>query len=82
MINFVFCRQANVGERIKDKKFSRTLATTIFENSIVKNKLNVEALQRHHKLFQKYVDNDPELELQCLYALQALIIKLESPQGM
>lgn len=76
---FVF--QTNVGERVKEKKFIRTLATTIFENSIVKNKLNQETLKNHYNLFHRFVDNNPEFELQCLFALQALSCKLSHPPG-
>lgn len=74
--------QANVGERVKEKQFIRTLATAIFENSIVKNKLNTETLKSHYSLIHRFVDNKPEYELQCLFALQALINKLEHPQGI
>lgn len=71
-----------VGDQVKDVKFIRALATAIFENSIKRNKLAVDVITRHYKLLQKYVDNDATLELQCLYALQALINKLEHPQGL
>lgn len=71
-----------MGERVKEKQFIRTLATAIFENSIVnKTKLSNETLANHYNLIHRYVDNKPEYELQCLYALQALINKLEHPQG-
>ncbi|XP_060516621.1 eukaryotic translation initiation factor 4 gamma 1 isoform X2 [Cylas formicarius] len=73
---------ANVGERVKENKFIRVLATAIFENSIQKNKLVADVLQRHTKLIHKYVDNNSNLELQCLYALQELVRKLEYPQGL
>lgn len=79
--NFYFFLKANVGERIKDKLFIRTLATAIFENSIVKNKLNADVLKGHYNLIHRFVDNKAEYELQCLFALQALINKLEHPQG-
>lgn len=66
---------------MKDKRFIRTLATAIFENSIVRNKLNGDTLKGHYSLIHRFVDNNPEYELQCLFALQALINKLEHPQG-
>jgi len=44
-------------------------------------KLNESHFQRHQKLVLKYVDNKPELELQCLFAIQSLINVLEHPQG-
>ncbi|CAH1130191.1 unnamed protein product [Ceutorhynchus assimilis] len=73
---------ANVGESTKQPKFIRALATAIFEDSISKSKLQNEVLSSHNKLIQKYVDTQWDLELQCLYALQALIQKLEHPQGL
>lgn len=66
---------------MEEKQFIRTLATAIFENSIVKNKLNIDTLKGHYSLLHRFVDNKSEYELQCLYALQALISKLEHPQG-
>jgi hypothetical protein len=44
-------------------------------------KLNESHFQQHQKLVLKYVDNKEALELQCLYAVQSLINKLEHPQG-
>lgn len=44
-------------------------------------KLNEERLQYHKTLMQRYVKSGGELELQCLYAIQSLIHKLEHPQG-
>lgn len=38
-------------------------------------------MQGHYKLIQKYVDNNTAYEVQCLYSLQALIDKMEHPQG-
>jgi hypothetical protein len=44
-------------------------------------KLNESRLHQHEKLMLRYIDNTAELELQCLYAIQSLINKLEHPQG-
>jgi hypothetical protein len=44
-------------------------------------KLNEDHFQQNQKLVLKYVDNKEALELQCLYAVQSLIHKLEHPQG-
>jgi hypothetical protein len=44
-------------------------------------KLNEGRFQQHEKLMLRYIDNKEVLELQCLYAVQALINKLEHPQG-
>ena len=35
-----------------------------------------------HDLLQKYMNNEAELELQALYALQELVTKLEHPAGI
>ncbi|XP_050307048.1 eukaryotic translation initiation factor 4 gamma 1-like isoform X3 [Anthonomus grandis grandis] len=80
--NIVNWITTNVGDRVKENKFIRTLATAIFENSIAKSKLKADVLSSHTKLIQKYVDTNLEYELQCLYALQSLIHKLEHPQGL
>ncbi|XP_063903275.1 eukaryotic translation initiation factor 4 gamma 1-like isoform X2 [Zophobas morio] len=72
----------NVGELVNGNKFVRTLVTTIFENSIGRQKLVADNLKNHYKLLQKYVDNNPVYELQCLFALQALIHKMEHPKGL
>lgn len=82
MIYNIIYLKANVGERVTEKQFIRTLARAIFENSIVKNKLNAETLKGHYTLIHRFVDNKPEYELQCLLALQALINELEHPQGI
>ncbi|KAL3283568.1 hypothetical protein HHI36_006707 [Cryptolaemus montrouzieri] len=73
---------ANVGERVKENQFIRTLATSIYKYSIVRTKLDAERLNKHYKLFQKYVDNNQAYELQCLYALQSLVHNMEHPQGL
>ncbi|XP_044751376.1 eukaryotic translation initiation factor 4 gamma 3-like isoform X2 [Coccinella septempunctata] len=73
---------ANVGKKVKENTFIRTLATAIYKYSIVRTKLNTERLSKQCKLFNKYVDNNPTYELQCLYALQSLVNHLEHPQGL
>lgn len=73
---------ANVGKRVEENSFIRTIATAIYKFSIVRTKLNQEHLSRHSKLFNKYVDNNPTYELQCLYALQSLVNHMEHPQGL
>lgn len=44
-------------------------------------KLNERRLQDYKKLMLRYVDTSGELEVQCLYAIQSLINKLEHPPG-
>ncbi|XP_076271494.1 eukaryotic translation initiation factor 4 gamma 1-like isoform X2 [Rhynchophorus ferrugineus] len=72
----------NVGDKVTENKFIRILATAIFEDSIQNNKLVTHILQGHYKLIQKYADNNTSYELQCLYSLQALIDKMDHPQGL
>ena len=42
----------------------------------------VENFDKLQKLIQRYVDADDYLELQCLFAVQAFILKLEHPAGV
>jgi hypothetical protein len=44
-------------------------------------KLNERRLLDNKKLMLRYIDGRGVLELQCLYAIQSLIHKLEHPQG-
>ena len=41
-----------------------------------------EIIKARGDVLQKYLDHQPESELQALYALQALVHKLEHPQGV
>ncbi|KAK9888566.1 hypothetical protein WA026_000810 [Henosepilachna vigintioctopunctata] len=73
---------ANVGKRVEENMFIRTLAVAIYKYSMDGNIINEEKLRKTNKLFQKYVDSNPTYELQCLYALQSLINILEHPSGL
>ncbi|XP_056649007.1 eukaryotic translation initiation factor 4 gamma 1-like isoform X1 [Diorhabda sublineata] len=75
---------ANLGEKgAKENKFIRALATAFFEDAINKNnKFIPDKIDQHNHLLLKYVDNKPGFELECLYALQALIHKMEHPRGL
>lgn len=53
----------------------------MFEDSIVMSKLKTEILRKHYMLLIRILDGRLDYELECLYALQALINKLEHPQG-
>ena len=44
-------------------------------------KLDNTKIQSRVVLLQKYLDHQAELELQALYALQALVHKLDHPPG-
>ena len=45
-------------------------------------KCNVDKLKDRKNLLQKYIDDNTSLELQALYAVQALFVKLDHPPGM
>jgi hypothetical protein len=46
-----------------------------------KERLDPKEISARNDLLQKYLDHQPDSELQALYAVQALIAKLEHPQG-
>ncbi|KAK5645721.1 hypothetical protein RI129_004185 [Pyrocoelia pectoralis] len=73
---------ANVGEAVKENQFIRVLATAIFTYAIVNKKLTEDNLVKKYNYFYKYVDGNQKYELQCLYALQSLLNKLEYPGGI
>lgn len=66
-----------------DKTFIRALTTAVVESSLQKNQktLTERQLKAGMILLQKYIDNNDALEVQCLFAIQALIVKLEHPYG-
>ncbi|XP_032674035.1 eukaryotic translation initiation factor 4 gamma 3-like isoform X4 [Odontomachus brunneus] len=76
----------NVQTRVKDPKFIRSLMTAILETSIEPIhdtwRLNQDIFIRLQTLIQRYVDADEMLELQCLYAIQSYMTKLEYPSGL
>nr|CAD7433786.1 unnamed protein product [Timema monikensis] len=76
---------ANVGDKVADPQFIRALSTAVVRSAIHKQntswKLKVELLRKEENLLTKYMDNKENLELQCLFAIQALTNELEHPQG-
>lgn len=78
--------QANVGERVNENQFIRIMVTAIIEDAVIAvndtRKLRREKLVAHYSLLQRYIDNKEQLELQCLFALQALVHKWEHPSGL
>ncbi|XP_012235318.2 eukaryotic translation initiation factor 4 gamma 3 isoform X2 [Linepithema humile] len=76
---------ANVGSRDKDPRFIRHLMTAILDTTLEKNhdtwKLNLETFASLQMLIQRFVDANELLELQCLYAIQHYINKIEFPPG-
>lgn len=44
-------------------------------------KCNIHKLKDRKNLLQKYIDANTDLEVQALYAVQALFLRLDRPQG-
>lgn len=76
---------ANIGSREKDPKFIRHLMTAILETTLERHhgtwKLNLDTFASLQTLIQRFVDANELLELQCLYAIQRYIKKIEFPPG-
>ncbi|NXY79318.1 IF4G1 factor, partial [Glareola pratincola] len=74
--------EANLSEQqVSSNTFIRALMTSVCHSAIVfENPYRVDALviRNQAKLLQKYL-RDEQKELQALYALQALVVKLDQP---
>ncbi|NXY26338.1 IF4G1 factor, partial [Atrichornis clamosus] len=74
--------EANLSEQqVSSNTFIRALMTSVCHSAIVfENPYRVDAMviRNQAKLLQKYL-RDEQKELQALYALQALVVKLEQP---
>ncbi|VDI79057.1 translation initiation factor 4G [Mytilus galloprovincialis] len=70
----------------KDKKFIRALMTAVCSSAISgrgnRAKIDATRIVARGVILQKYLDHQVEFELQALYALQALVHKLEHPPGV
>ncbi|XP_059609869.1 eukaryotic translation initiation factor 4 gamma 3 [Phlebotomus argentipes] len=72
---------ANVGAI--DKNFIRILTTVVIESCLYPNyKVNGPLLETQCRLLTRYIENKEEFEMQCLFAIQKLIFKLEHPYGL
>ncbi|NXX81838.1 IF4G1 factor, partial [Urocolius indicus] len=68
-------------EQVSSNTFIRALMTSVCHSAIIfENPYRVDTLviRNHAKLLQKYL-RDEQKELQALYALQALVLKLDQP---
>ncbi|XP_011331702.1 eukaryotic translation initiation factor 4 gamma 3 isoform X2 [Ooceraea biroi] len=76
----------NVGDKYKEPTFIRELMTAILETTMEQHhdtwKLNVEAFGNLQTLLQRFIDASEVLELQCLYAIQLYMNKIEFPSGI
>nr|XP_009934917.1 PREDICTED: eukaryotic translation initiation factor 4 gamma 1 [Opisthocomus hoazin] len=81
--------EANLSEQqVSSNTFIRALMTSVCHSAVVceyqvENPYRVDALviRNQAKLLQKYL-RDEQKELQALYALQALVVKLEQPPNL
>ncbi|KAL3185749.1 hypothetical protein MRX96_028650 [Rhipicephalus microplus] len=80
--------ESNLGEaQTKKPPFIRALVTAVAENAITllgdgNAELKEDLMKTYTDLLQKYLNHDEERELQALYALQALVNRLEHPKGI
>ncbi|XP_077509669.1 eukaryotic translation initiation factor 4 gamma 3-like isoform X6 [Amblyomma americanum] len=87
-INIIEWIESNLGEaQTKNPPFIRALVTAVAENAITMNRdgsgeLKEDLIKAYGDLLQKYLNHDEERELQALYALQALVNRLEHPKGI
>ncbi|XP_076376961.1 eukaryotic translation initiation factor 4 gamma isoform X2 [Megalopta genalis] len=76
----------NVGNRAKEPEFIRVLTTAILETSMepTNNKwcLKTDLFINLQQLIRRFVDASESLELQCLYAIQIHLHKLQYPSGI
>ncbi|KAL3861762.1 hypothetical protein ACJMK2_007784 [Sinanodonta woodiana] len=72
---------------IKQEYFIRALMTAVCKSAVIVSsnnlmKVDKSQIQRRNNLLQKYLDHQANFELQALFALQALVHKLEHPPGV
>ncbi|XP_068754239.1 eukaryotic translation initiation factor 4 gamma 1-like isoform X3 [Montipora capricornis] len=70
----------------KESPFIRALVTVVCEGALYEDdegswKCNVDELKERKNLLQKYIDANTSLEVQALYAVQALFVKKGHPPG-
>ncbi|XP_037786202.1 eukaryotic translation initiation factor 4 gamma 1-like isoform X24 [Penaeus monodon] len=82
---------ANIGKDVKSSKFIRALVTALVESQAMTSNdgssIRVtedfeEKLKKRLAVVLKYVDSSDKLELQCIYALQAISVKHQHPPGL
>ncbi|KAH6934714.1 hypothetical protein HPB50_027425 [Hyalomma asiaticum] len=79
--------ESNLGDAQTKPPFIRALVTAVAENAITllgdgNAELKEDLIKTYSDLLQKYLAHDEERELQALYALQALVNRLEHPKGV
>ncbi|ROT85253.1 Eukaryotic translation initiation factor 4 gamma 3 [Penaeus vannamei] len=82
---------ANIGKDVKSSKFIRALVTALVESQAMTSNdgssIRVtedfeEKMKKRLAVVLKYVDSSDKLELQCIYALQAISVKHQHPPGL
>lgn len=78
--------QGVVGPKSKEIDFLRALMTAVVSSALsgesTNTRYNADVIKRHVKLLHKYLDRSVLLEVQALYALQALVNSLQHPPGL
>ncbi|KAG8239740.1 hypothetical protein J437_LFUL018435 [Ladona fulva] len=86
--------EANVHGRTSDPSFIRALTTALFESAMenvihihcnifcVTDSFKDPVIETAQKILQRYLSGDEKHELQCLYAIQALVYDLGHPKGL
>jgi len=78
--------EKTVRKENRSKDFIRALTTAVTSSSINPPpnapKANEDIIKARKDILQRYIQSDPKLELQALYAIQALMTKLEHPSGV
>ncbi|XP_027021188.2 eukaryotic translation initiation factor 4 gamma 3 isoform X3 [Tachysurus fulvidraco] len=79
--------EANVDEsQMSSSTFLRALMTAVCKAAVrdetTSCRVDTAVIQKHLPVLQKYLNSDPELQLQALYALQALIVSLDQPPNL
>jgi len=78
--------QGVVGPRSKDIDFLRALITAVVCSALsgesTNTRYNADVIKSHVKLLHQYLDRSVQLEVQALYALQAVVHSLQHPPGL
>ncbi|CAL1544873.1 unnamed protein product [Lymnaea stagnalis] len=80
--------EKNIPVDSRDKDFIRALTTAIASHNIFNYiipaamKANEDMIKNHKDTLHNYIKSNQELELQALYAIQALMHRLEHPSGV
>ncbi|BFZ23225.1 hypothetical protein BsWGS_26263 [Bradybaena similaris] len=80
----IACIDKHAGSDRHDKHFIRSVVAAVVNAAIspTTKKLKEDVLKSRKEVLQCYIKNNAEMELQALYAIQALMHKLEHPSGV